>query len=82
MPFFDIRNFLIKLQWTDYPTKDQIKIVYRARGAPNDENTVTWNQITKVEKMGMDLMDETYIPFHRILRITNGEEILYVKQRF
>lgn len=65
--------------------KDNFTITFIHRGAPFDEKTIAFKQITKVLAAYFLYLDETgeevQIPFHRILYIKNAKRgtYLYVK---
>ncbi len=57
-------------------------VEYVDRGAPGDRSTVQGMSITKLEPGGMLILSEkgeTYIPFHRLRRITYEGQTMWEK---
>ena len=84
-----IRNFLNKLRWDRQLSEDErnnYRLTYIHRGAPDDEITINCNQISEVlatcfEVYSEDLGRDAKIPFHRIKIIQNirSGKIVYEK---
>jgi uncharacterized protein (UPF0248 family) len=82
-----IQNMFTRLKWDANmeQIRNDIVIVYRHRGAPNDERSVNFSEIN-IEGMTITLTDRNgiafWLPFHRILRVFNQKtnEILYQKR--
>lgn len=83
-----IRDILLQFLW-DPAWKDstsQIFIYYENRGSPDDIEVCKYSQISKIGKkffwmMSEENTEETPIPFHRIIRISNNatNQIYYSK---
>lgn len=87
---------LIQLEMREHPlrallsrivrgSKDgfQVELVYRHRGAPQDEMKIQVASITKIGKGWFMLNDgETQIPYHRVLVVRNLRtgEVLWTKR--
>ena len=60
----------------------KVSVEYVDRGAPGDRSNVQGNRIRKLEQGGMQIESEkgeTYIPFHRMRRITYDGQIMWEK---
>lgn len=56
-------------------------VEYVNRGAPSDRSAVEGNRILKLEQGGMEIESDqgtTFIPYHRIRRISYNGETLWV----
>jgi uncharacterized protein (UPF0248 family) len=73
-----LRELFIKYKWSE---KKNLKIVYRNRGTPNNISTVYSNDVKDFSKANIIFYDgeEKYIPYHRVLMITDGDKLLYEK---
>lgn len=72
------REFLNKVKWHPDFVFEEYTVVYLHRGAPKNEKSVPCREIVALEHSDFVLEGEegeTYIPYHRILRILdkNGE---------
>lgn len=77
--FIDPRAILNEMKWRSDRTLDKVRITYRSRGAPNDTAAI---QGTAIQIIGPGFLDvgTAFIPYHRILSIRYGNEILYKKR--
>jgi uncharacterized protein (UPF0248 family) len=58
-------------------------VEYVNRGAPGDRSTVHGSQIQNLVRGGMEIESErgtTFIPYHRIRRISYDNETMWVRQ--
>ena len=82
-----IRETLNEIRWTKQGHYEEYKIIFRHRGAPNDEKEVNFSKMIDITASFFVYKEsehdfETYIPFHRILKIINikNNEILWIKK--
>lgn len=72
-----IRELLNDRKW-HHQDLDRIRIVVRNRGSVNDESVVSGADIAEIRNDGLSLNDdETFIPYHRVLRVLIGGETLF-----
>ena len=60
----------------------KVSVEYVDRGAPGDRSAVLGDQILGLERGGMQIKSikgETYIPFHRMRRISYDGQIMWEK---
>ncbi len=82
-----LRNILSKLRWESNKQPSRYLITYLHRGAPNDVKDVRVSEIVTLGKSYFILHsvngEETTIPFHRILRVYDGEmdSVLWEKRK-
>ena len=85
MKKFSIRNFLNKLMWDPRERPEEYTIIYVSRGEPNDRASVNCSRIIKVYHRGFEFKSSndriTYIPFHRIIEIRRGKDIVFKSPR-
>ncbi|MGB9201539.1 DUF504 domain-containing protein [Methanobacterium sp.] len=55
------------------------EITYIHRGAPENLKTINGNSIVRLDRGFLILKEGTQIPIHRIVKITNNNEILWKK---
>ena len=75
-----IREILNKVKWDERFDFDKLEVVYLHRGAPNDLKRIYGREIVNIEKSFLSLK-EAEIPYHSIVRILCGEEVLYEMQK-
>ncbi|RLE60108.1 MAG: hypothetical protein DRJ35_04190 [Thermoprotei archaeon] len=68
-----LRDFLARIIWDEKFRKREFKIMFVSRGAPNNIETISTNQLVSVGKNGFEYNTENgerkYIPFHRVREI-------------
>jgi len=74
-----IREILNKIKWMDSDNYSNYIITYIHRGVPNNQKTILFDRIIDITPSFIVFKDEnaeenTYIPFHRILKIINKKE--------
>lgn len=74
MKRFDIRGMLNLLKWTG--RMEGVRVYYVSRGEENDEGMICAEDIIAVGRSVIETATAT-IPYHRVLRITRGEEMLF-----
>jgi hypothetical protein len=57
----------------------EIKITYIHRGAPGNLKTINGDSIERLARGFLILKEGTQIPFHRIVKITDKNKILWKK---
>ena len=57
----------------------EIKITYIHRGAPGNLKTIKGDSIERLARGFLILKEGTQIPFHRVVKITNNNKILWKK---
>lgn len=48
---------------------EDVKVIIEHHGAPNDEKEISGKEIINVDRRGITLFDDTFIPFYRIKRV-------------
>ena len=81
-----IREILNKIKWTNKESYSDYYIIYLHRGVPLNQKEICFDKIIKITPSFIifksnEFNEETYIPFHRILKIYNKktDEILWEK---
>jgi len=78
-------EMLNKIRWHPDYNEDDYTIFYLHRGAPNDEISIRFKDIESLCTSDFMILDldgfETYIPYHRILRIVDGKGNVVWKKR-
>ena len=74
-----LKNVLNRLRWDSQQNPDDYLITYRHRGAPGDVKQIRASRIRNLGKSYFTIqeeneMEETLIPFHRILEIRNSRD--------
>jgi hypothetical protein len=72
-------RILKELMWHPGKSLKGVTITYVHRGAPGDVVTISSNRITSLEK-SFFVIGEKRIPYHRIVEIKKGREILWNKR--
>ncbi|MEE8167463.1 MAG: RNA repair domain-containing protein [Candidatus Hydrothermarchaeales archaeon] len=76
------KKILKELEWHPGKSLKGVEITYLHRGAPGDCITISTESISRLEKSFFVLERagrEVMIPYHRILELTKGEEVLWKK---
>lgn len=77
------RALLNEIKWTGRDLSE-CKIYYINRGSPNDTAVVEGSQIKEIDK-GFLILEgipyETYIPYHRIIRMEYEDQIIFEKTK-
>jgi len=79
------REVLNKIKWTGNPELIGIRVWYLHRGAPGDIKVIEGTEILALEHSYIvinSLGKETRIPYHRVRKITRGDDVLYDRSRF
>jgi uncharacterized protein (UPF0248 family) len=80
-----VRNLLNELLWHPEKSLEGVKIIYIHRGAPDDRTSIDAEKILRLERSHFIIERgrlETWIPYHRIIYVTRGGEILYRKRGY
>jgi uncharacterized protein (UPF0248 family) len=80
-----VRRILNELLWHPKKSLKGVKVTYIHRGAPDDRITINAEDIKRLEKSFFIIErdgEETWIPYHRIIDVKKGEEILYRKRGY
>jgi len=73
----NIRDLLNKIIWDPREDKQGYNITYKDRFA--GEVDISFSQILEVDKKGMIVLGDTYIPFHRIKQVKKENEVVWGK---
>ena len=73
------RDVLNKLKWTEGESLEDATIWYIHRGAPGDIMAITGSRIRNLGQ-GFFEVDDSMIPYHRILRIEYQGEVVFDKE--
>jgi uncharacterized protein (UPF0248 family) len=83
-----LKNVLNRLRWDSNENPENYVITYRHRGAPDDMKIVRASNIKNLGKSYFTIqevndIDESVIPFHRILEIRNtvDDSIVWVSRK-
>jgi uncharacterized protein (UPF0248 family) len=74
------RDILNELKWREEYDLKKTLICYIHRGAQNNTKTINGEDIVKIEKSFIQIKT-AMIPFHRILKITYNDKILFERQK-
>lgn len=75
------KDALERLKWKErLEDWSAVRVVIRHRGAPGDEKTIPGDQITGLGTSFFEVDGETQIPYHRILRVHRGSELVYERR--
>ncbi|RMF91807.1 MAG: DUF504 domain-containing protein [Methanobacteriota archaeon] len=80
-----VRRVLNELLWHPERSLDDVSVTYIHRGAPGDVVTIGGWEIKRLERSFFVLERggvETYIPYHRIVEVRRGAEVLYRKRGY
>ena len=75
-----VRDILNRLKWKGNIDFDEIEIWYIDRGAPGDKSVITGRDIEKIGRSFVHTKGKA-IPFHRIIKITYRDRILFDRFR-
>ncbi len=67
------REVLNRLKWHPDLNFEEYEVVYLHRGAPNNERKVSCRDIVELEHSDFVLAEDVHIPYHRVLRILDGD---------
>jgi uncharacterized protein (UPF0248 family) len=73
------RNIINMILWHPDMQITNTKIIYIHRGAPGNLKTISGNSIARLDRGFLILKEGTQIPVHRIVKITNGNKVLWKK---
>lgn len=77
------RELFNEIKWKGYDIS-KCTIYYISRGSPNDIAVIEGDQIKEIDK-GFLILEgmpyETYIPYHRIIRIEYENQAVFEKKR-
>ena len=74
------RDALLRYRWTDGLGLSRLEIYYVSRGSTNDTAVVSGSEVTEIGGGSFSLGD-TIIPFHRVLRIRDGETLVFERRK-
>lgn len=72
----DIRAVLNKIKWDERCDSSQLRVSYVDRGRPGNRNVATGEDIADIKQHFFATAD-AMIPFHRIITIRYGDEVLF-----
>jgi uncharacterized protein (UPF0248 family) len=75
---------LLRLRHDPHYDFGRASVEYVNRGAPDDRSTVQGGQIQNLDQLGMEIESErgtTFIPYHRILRISYDNETVWAREK-
>jgi uncharacterized protein (UPF0248 family) len=73
------RNIINMILWHPDMQITQTKITYIHRGALENLKTISGNSIERIDRGFLILKEGTQIPFHRVVKITYNNKILWKK---
>lgn len=73
------RTIINMILWHPDMEITETKITYIHRGAPENLKTINGDSFVRFERGFIILKEDTQIPFHRIVKITNNNKILWKK---
>jgi hypothetical protein len=74
------RDALNDLKWNAQRLHEAV-VTYVHRGAPGDERAVPGGEIVALRPSFFDLRDGASIPYHRVLRIALGGQVVWERAR-
>ncbi|MGC8935765.1 MAG: DUF504 domain-containing protein [Candidatus Methanomethylicaceae archaeon] len=75
-----IRDVLNKIRWTSKDGLTGVEVVILHRGAPDDRKVIRGEEIRDVAPRAI-ICEDVVIPYHRVLCIRRGEEIIWRRSR-
>jgi len=78
-----VRRILNELRWHPEKSLEDVKITYIHRGAPGDAVTIDGRLVQRLERSHFIIERsgrEVWIPYHRIVEVRKGDEVLYRKR--
>jgi uncharacterized protein (UPF0248 family) len=75
-----VRELLNKVKWDERFDFDQVEVVYRHRGAPNDLKRIYGREIVHIGKSFLSLKGAE-IPYHRIVKILYKGDVLFERKK-
>ncbi len=72
-------NTINMILWHPDMRITETKITYIHRGVPGNLKTINGDSIARLERGFLILKEGTQIPFHRIIKISNNNKILWKK---
>ena len=76
-----VREVLLEIQWRQHALAE-VTLVILHRGAPGDEARIPGDQVRALGRSFFDVErphGETRIPYHRILRLERGGEVIWAR---
>lgn len=70
------RDVLLKAMWKDC-NLDELHLIILSRGSHGDTASVSGKSIEHLGRSYFEVSNGTLIPYHRILEIRSGEEIIW-----
>jgi uncharacterized protein (UPF0248 family) len=77
---YNPRLILNEIKWTDKFDITKIIVYYLHRGAPDDIKKLDGIDIKKIDKSFI-ITNNSYIPYHRILKIIYENKILFERNK-
>lgn len=74
-----IRETLNRIKWTSPGGLNDIEVVIVHRGVPEDRKIIKGEEIKDIAPRAM-ICEDAIIPYHRILCIRRGEEIIWSRR--
>lgn len=74
------KEVLKRHRWDPNRSMEGLLITYRHRGAPQDERTIPVDDVDDLGSSFVVTVDDTHIPYHRILRIERGDEAIWTRR--
>lgn len=77
-----LREVLNRLRWDAGATAAGTGLAYRVRaGGEEREEEVPFTAVVAILPLGLTLADGTFLPYHRIVAVRRGEEVLWRSKR-
>lgn len=74
------KDALLKVRWKDgRPDWSDVTVVIRHNGAPGNQRFIAGSRITATGASFFEVDGETQVPYHRILQIERGADVLYAR---
>ena len=76
------KAILNRLKWDRPPEEwSKLRLIVRHRGAPDDAIYVGGGRVTRLGSSFFEVDGETSIPYHRILKIYWGDELVFERSQ-
>ena len=77
-----LREVLNRLRWNAGNTAGGVVVTYREReGGDNRERHVAFAEVAEILPRGVNLADGTYLPYHRVVAVRRGAELVWQSRR-
>ncbi len=77
-----LREVLNRLRWGGAPLEEPVTLEVRTRERGEERvASVAFEEIAEVLPAGVNVADGTFLPYHRVVRVKRGDEVLWQTSR-